>query len=153
MTSYTLNTEVARSIVAPYTYSDMTGLQLRLATNPRGFYREIYEACESDSRRIPEWSHVVWESDVPSGTSITIRARTADNREALSVAEWIGIAVQEPDRSPASILEKLEAAGVTSGYLLEIEVVLQAERRSTREVISPRLRSLEVGYRCMDSVG
>ena len=153
LTSYTLNTEVARSIVQPYTYSDMTGLQLRLATNPRGYYRQVYEACDGDSRRIPEWSHVVWDSDVPSGTSITIRARTADTRDALSVAEWIGIAVELPDRSPASILEKLESAGVTSGYLLEIEVVLQAERRSTREVISPRLRSLEVGYRCMDRVG
>jgi DNA-binding beta-propeller fold protein YncE len=152
LTDYSINTEVARSIVAPYTYSDMTGLQLRLATNPRGYYRRIYDACEGDTRRTPEWSHVVWESDVPAGTTITIRARTAETRGELAAAPWVGVAVQEPDRSPASLLDALTAAGLMSGYALEVEVVLQAERRSTTEVISPRLRSLEVGHRCTDLV-
>src|SRR5690606_40394693 len=35
-------------LVSPYTYSDMTGSQLRLATNPRGYYRQR----RSEERRV-----------------------------------------------------------------------------------------------------
>jgi streptogramin lyase len=147
-----LNTEVARSLVTPYTYSDMTGVQLRLATNPRGYYRRIYEACDGSEVATPVWSHVVWEADVPAGTRLTFRVRTADTREALPAADWIGVAGVPSDMSPASIQEALMAAGIMSGRFLEIEVVLHAERRSTTEIISPRLRRLEVGHYCEDII-
>jgi len=147
-----LNTEVARSLVTPYTYSDMTGVQLRLATNPRGYYRRIYEACEGAEAATPVWSHILWEADVPAGTRLTFRVRTADTREDLAAADWIGVAGVPSDMSPASILDALTAAGVMSGHFLEIEVVLHAERRSTMEIISPRLRRIEVGHYCEDII-
>ncbi|NOY93187.1 MAG: hypothetical protein GXP55_18535 [Deltaproteobacteria bacterium] len=150
-----VNTGVATygSGLLRYTYSDMTGLQLRLATNPRGYYRHIYEGCPAGSPTPTDWGEVRWDADTPPGTTVLFRVKTADTRAALDAADWTLVATSPPDASPASIGAALTAAGITPGRLLMLEIVLRAERTSATEVITPVVRSSEVTHSCPPDFG
>ena len=142
----TVETPVATSMVGNYTYSDMTGLQLRLATNPRGFYRHVFEAC-ADGGEL-SWGDVVFDADIPDGTSVSFRVKTAETRDGLAAAEWIAVGAAPPGTSPMSIADALMAAGVTPLRFLMLEVALRAERSSTTTVITPRVSSVNVTHTC-----
>ncbi len=125
----------------PYTYSDMTGFQLRNATNPLGEYRRVFE-CESGGA--PEWQNIEWDADIPVGTSISVEARSADDLASLSLQPWTQIAEDPPDVSPASIDAAFLAAGVTQATFIEVKFQL---RSSVRDA-SPRLRSFTIESTC-----
>ena len=132
-----------------YTYSDMTGLQLRLATNPRGYYRHPFEGCPDDGSTVAtEWGDLRWDADVPASTSLRFRVRTGATRAELAAAAWLIVANVPPDAPPVAIDAALRAAGVTSGRWLEVEVQLESTRMSTTEVVTPRLRSIFVSHDC-----
>ena len=78
----TVTTGVATNIRGSYTYSDMTGLQLRLATNPRGYYRHLVEGCGEDGDIRTVWGELRFDAELPTGTSITFRVKSADTRGA-----------------------------------------------------------------------
>ncbi|MBX3250579.1 MAG: hypothetical protein KF901_25605 [Myxococcales bacterium] len=141
-----VTTGVATSTVGSYTYSDMTGLQLRLATNPRGYYRHLLEACEAPVT--PDWDELRFEVETPAGTSVSFRVKTAESREALDALEWIAVGSVPPSGSPLSISDALMRAGVTPARYLWVEVILQAERSSSTEVITPRVLGFDVSYSC-----
>jgi len=70
----------------PYTYSDMTGYQLRNITAPSGRYARTFELCDdADS----EWSGIGLDVDLPPGTSVSVRVRTGATVEELEAAAWI----------------------------------------------------------------
>jgi hypothetical protein len=144
----TVTTGVATNIRGSYTYSDMTGLQLRLATNPRGYYRHLVEGCGEDGDIRTVWGELRFDAELPTGTSITFRVKSADTRAELDALDWTPLAVTPPATSPLAIDAALAAAGLTPGRLLWVEVVLQAERSSSREVITPRLRSFDLTFTC-----
>ena len=131
-----------------YTYSDMTGLQLRLATNPRGHYSHVFEGCDPAVAMRTDWGELRWDGDVPPGTTLRLRVRTAASVAELDAATWVTVADVPPDASPASIAAKLTAAGVTSLRYLEVRAELSSSRTSTREVITPRVRSFGVTRMC-----
>ena len=147
----TVQTGVAPSLVGSYTYSDMTGLQLRLATNPRGYYRHVFEAC--DEGVTPAWGDLVFEAETPAGTDVTFRVRTADTRAGLESADWVSVAVVPPDSSPVSIGAALMGAGVEPQRFLMLEIGLRAERSSSTEVITPRVRRVDVQHTCEPIIG
>ena len=65
-----------------YTYSDMTGMQLRTVTVREGHWIQAYDsgyAC-------PTWHSVEWLADVPAGTSVTVTAAAADTEAGLTTA-------------------------------------------------------------------
>jgi len=150
---YTVERGVASSIVNPYTYSDMTGLQLRLATNPRGYYRAIFEGCPETLPGDTEWGDLAWEAETPAGTSVVWRARTAATRDALDSADWVTLATVPPDSSPVNIGAAFMDAGVEIGRWLMIEAQLTAERTSTTEVITPRVLAIDVQHVCPPDFG
>jgi hypothetical protein len=145
---YSVDLEVARSIVTPYTYSDMTGLQLRLATNPRGYYRHVFEGCDDASSTGTDWGDLRFNAETPAGTDVTFRVKTADTREALDAADFILIATVPPDLSPISIRDAFLAMGITPGRFLMVEIGLRAERSSSTEVITPRVLGVDVTHTC-----
>ncbi len=150
LTEATVDSDVARSIVDPYTYSDMTGLQLRLATNPRGFYRHVLELCEGETAA---WGVLRWMAETPAGTRVVFRVVTADTRAELDTlagteSNWISVAAVPGDDPPAAIGTALDAAGVGSKAFLMVEVVLIADRSSSTEVITPRVESFDVTQSC-----
>lgn len=64
----------------PYSYSDLTGFQLRNFTAPSGYWRNIFDCgfdgCSFDGAR--------WSASVPAGTTATIRFRTSPDRSTWS---------------------------------------------------------------------
>ena len=131
-----------------YTYSDMTGLQLRLATNPHGYYQHVFEGCDPATTMRTDWGDLRWDGDVPPGTTLRFRVRTAATTAELAMATWVTVADVPPDASPASVAAALTAAGVMSARYLEVRVELTSMRMSTREVVTPRVRSFSVTRMC-----
>ncbi|MGB0678586.1 MAG: hypothetical protein ACPGUV_02870 [Polyangiales bacterium] len=142
------NVQEFSGLDGPYTYSDMTGQQLRLATNDWGYFRYVFDGCNTGLTR---WTQMVWDADVPSGTSLEIFARVADDRQALSQLGfndgWIRLAVMPPDSSPADVESALSQANL-SGNVLEIEVQMRQTVNDPNQAVSPVLRFLDVGHRC-----
>ena len=56
----------------PYTYSDMTGFQLRNAAAPTGRFRHTFQGCNTQTR----WNRVSGTADYEGGTAIVVNART-----------------------------------------------------------------------------
>ncbi len=149
-----VNPDVATSLTLPYTYSDMTGLQLLLATGARttvvpiGNYRRTFRGCKDDQGEETEWRQLEWDADVPEGTSISFRFRVADSDAELASAEWLPLASVPPDAAPASIRDALRAMQADHAPYLEIDAALQSRRGGDPSTVSPRLNSLSVSYAC-----
>lgn len=126
-----------------YTYSDMTGYQLVNATQELATYSVVFTGCD-DATEETEWANLTWVADTPAGTSVVFNARTADELPALAAATPVLIASQPPDESPVHIGDALDAAGVTPGRYLEIEVRLQSTVRDAASI----LRQFAVQHSC-----
>jgi hypothetical protein len=78
----------------PYTYSDFTGFGLRNFTNPHGFYSWIdLGTCPVGQTK---YLRVEWDAEVPTGTTVTMQARSSDDPDTLDNAAWTDL---YPDRS------------------------------------------------------
>ena len=140
-----VRSEVAPVFASPYIYSDMTGSQLRLATRSHAYYRHVFQGCPWQDTT---WEYLEFDAFLPRGAQITIRARTADSREALEAMPWVTVATAPPTESPGDLLTAFEEAMVTSGYYLEIELQLATERTSEEHSITPEVFSITAHHRC-----
>jgi streptogramin lyase len=140
---------VAPDIVSPYTYSDMTGAQLRFATNEGGFYRRIFEGCPDDGKFEPtQWNELRFDVETPGDTSVVFSIRGADSRAGLETAAWTTVATVPPDASPVAIADLLEDAGLQGSQFVEVEAELNAVRDENNNVFAPKLKALEMTYNC-----
>jgi hypothetical protein len=138
-------TRVAPVFSSPYTYSDMTGSQLRLATRPRAYYRHVFSGCE--------WEDTIWvaldfDAWIPTGTQVSFRARTAETRTDLDAASWMHMATVPSDETPVSLETAFAEAGVAPGHFIELEVQMATDRVSNAYSISPEVFEVTVSYRC-----
>ncbi|MSP62264.1 MAG: hypothetical protein EXR72_18425 [Myxococcales bacterium] len=72
-----------------YTYSDMTGIQLRTITTRDGTWVQNFDS----GYQKPVWDHIEWASKVPVGTSVQVRARASDDQAGFSnggATQWCG---------------------------------------------------------------
>ncbi|MEM9193991.1 MAG: MopE-related protein [Myxococcota bacterium] len=138
---------VSDYITAPYTYSDMTGQQLRLATNPRGYYREVFEGCPN-SNQATFWKRLNWMADVPPGTRVIFRGRTAESIDALAAAMWVVLAEIPGATPPADVEAAFMAAGIDSERFLEIEVILESTANSNTMIVAPTVNAFGVAREC-----
>ncbi|HEY9205334.1 MAG TPA: hypothetical protein VIO58_05385, partial [Candidatus Methanoperedens sp.] len=67
----------------PYTYSDATGLGLRMSILT-GTWTVIYDSGTAGI----EWGRISWNGSVPAGASINVTLRTADTIEGLQLATY-----------------------------------------------------------------
>lgn len=148
LNDYTVQSGIVPQIVRPYTYSDMTGAQLRFVTDERGFYRRIFEGCLDDRYLKTIWQELRWDADIPEGASISFRARGGYTRAELEMAAWVEIATAPPATSPFDLYTALEAEGLHQVDFLEIEAGLKAVRDVDNNVSSPRLLALDVTMQC-----
>ncbi len=123
----------------------MTGVQLRLATNPRGHYRHVFEGCD-DATTL--WGDIRFEATTPPGTFVSFRVKTAETRDGLEAAEWISVGTTPPDTSPLAIRPALDEAGVMPMRFLMLEVSLRTEVMSDSEVITPEVHFIDVTHVC-----
>ena len=115
----------------PYTYSDFTGYSL-LTQFPRGYYRDVVEACAGAS-----WLRARVDASLPDSSELHLRVRAADTAEALAEAEWVG----PWSAFPADLTS---APGpVPAGQLLEFEITIIADG-----LVYPTVSDLQLAYDC-----
>jgi hypothetical protein len=136
---------VARFLQSPYAYSDMTGMQLRLAAGRRGQYTQIVQcgAPAGGAIETPRWVSLAWDADEPPDTIVQWRFRTADTATALARAPWIE--VPHGRTPPVALDASIRARDITPGLLLEVGVELGAWGSATE---LPRVRRFEVVHVC-----
>ena len=120
----------------PYTYSDMTGYQLRNAGAPSGFWRHTFLGCMGAAST--RWLELAYMLQAPPGTNVTIRIRSANDKTALQVAPWVEVGKVPSDTSPIKI-------PTTSGSLLQVEFGMKSSVRD----VTPILSGASAGYSCV----
>lgn len=123
----------------PYTYSDMTGFQLRNAGAPFGLYRRTFLGCGADTR----WLTLNWQALVPQGAQVVVRYRIAASVADLAAAPWTQLASLPPD------MPALPLAITGKGAVLQVEFAMRAADAK----ITPVLSSVDAGYRCDIVIG
>lgn len=136
--------QVVTGLVETYTYSDMTGVQAALATGGSGRYVQRFTGCEGPTA----WVELAWVADVPKGTNVAFRARTADSAAAIETATWVSVAAVPGSTSPASVAGALASAKIPSGRLIDVEITMTI----TASAASPKVKSMTVGYVCPEPV-
>ncbi|MBN1815708.1 MAG: hypothetical protein JW828_00010 [Sedimentisphaerales bacterium] len=90
-----------------YGYSDMTGIIARSATTQVGSWRVFHNTYETDTL----WGVIGWNADVPAGTSLTVRARSSNDRRNWSLWE--------------EVLNRSPMRRTPPGRYLEVEAIFQ----------------------------
>jgi len=121
----------------PYVYSDMVGYNLRNFASIEGWYRQTFEVCEG---ALPStiWEKIYWEADVPTGTRMIIRARTAEDTTTLESAAWQTIVTVPTDTSPNEI------PTLPKGHFIQLEVRMYSNEWN----ITPTVGLIHFDYRC-----
>lgn len=146
--------------VGPYTYSDMSGEQRRLAANEPGSYRQVFEGCREDGNPT-EWKDLEWDIDAPDGTFVIFLARTGDTLAELANADWFEVAGAPARQSPLPITPFIAGAGQSPGRYVEVEVRLfttkvgeeSKDRCMSVPAMTPRVKSFGVSYLCEPELG
>jgi streptogramin lyase len=108
----------------PYSYSDMTGFQLRNFTAPRGVWRQIFECRPEPLTAECKFDEVIWSATVLPDTAVTVRARTST--DTLAWSEWTTPAGASP----------LNTGTLPRGRYLEVEVQLSTNQNDLTPVVS-----------------
>jgi len=119
-----------------YTYSDMTGYQLRNASRA-GIYRQVFGGCGAKTT----WKELYWNVSAPPGTQATIRYRGAATVAELANAAWYGATGISP--SPLVFPPDVKAS------YIEVEVVMQ----TATTTVTPMLSGLSATFTCNEVAG
>ena len=124
----------AQTGVGPYSYSDMTGFQLRNFTAPQGQWSQVFrcsdDAVTTDADGNCVFDFVSWESLVPSGSNLMVRVRVGDDTDGDDVVEW-GPWSEEFEVSPSSL-----GAEAYQGEFVEVEITLFASPSGDSPVVT-----------------
>ena len=118
-----------------YTYSDMTGMQLKTITLRAGRWTVKIDGNHPDVI----WDRVDWSGLFPPGTQADVRVRTAPTALALSGAAWSGRTTESPLVIPP--------VNLRTGFTPQNQW-LQLEIRLTRDdpQMTPALQRVEVHF-------
>ncbi|MCS6914983.1 MAG: hypothetical protein RMK29_20290 [Myxococcales bacterium] len=129
-----------RSVVTgrnSYTYSDMTGAQLRIAGSPTGIYRQLARSeCGSRTTR---WQTLSWQVDTPEGTEVRIRLRGASTLVGLDAAPFTDVT-----RLPGGAAPPYAINLPPGTAFLQVELHLKSDSIER----TPAIRSLHLRYLC-----
>jgi hypothetical protein len=146
---FTVWTDVVPVLVSPYTYSDMTGQQLRNVQALRGSYNFSIDSCAPDMEEHVEYGELRFDATTPEGALIEFFARSAETREALEPLPFVRVGETPTMASPLDLGAALEAAGMAEAQFLEIQVRMRAHGNRPE---SPVLRNVEIVYVCPDGL-
>ena len=146
--------------VGPYTYSDMTGEQRRLAANEPGSYRQVFEGCKSTTKPTM-WRNLSWDVDVPDGTYLVFRARSASTRAELETMAWVELTAVPGRDSPLEIADFFSSASQTLGRFVEVEVRLVTTQIGSESkdgcsavpAVTPRVKGFGLDFLCAPDLG
>lgn len=134
-------------LVGPYTYSDMTGTQLRFATEQVGIWRHTFQGCHPNQHVFNRWRTLRFEAETPGESKMQWRVRAANSQAALQQAEWIDLGMVPPLSSPVELEPILGENDLYEALFFQVEVRLQPNVMD--EVLYvPRLLSFDVIQEC-----
>ena len=143
--AYTVTNDVAALEGFAYAYSDMTGVQTRLASDEPGWYRHVFDGCEEGTT---DWRNMEWDVETPAGTFTLFNSRSAATLEELEDAEWSPLVTCANGNDCMNLEE--------TGRFLEIEARLTdvvdagSDTRgcTDEDSVSARIKQIEVRYFC-----
>lgn len=135
-------------LITPYTYSDMTGSQLRFATDQLGYWRQIFEECPRTQFVSTTWQKLYWDIETPERSTVNLRVRAGFDRAELAAAEWIDVASIPSATSPFDLLPLLQSRGLQRAAFLEVEAQLSVLREPDKQNLPPKIKSLVVTKSC-----
>jgi streptogramin lyase len=118
---------------SPYTYSDMTGYQLRTITLKHGTWTIDFDSGYDDA----QWDTIEWSGSMGADDEIRVRARTAATQGALVSATWSPHHDADPAVAPPWTADISQE--VPRGRWLQVEVTL-----TTDDEVSPAFTGLKV---------
>jgi hypothetical protein len=130
------------NFVTPYTYSDMTGSQLRF------YWRQVFEQCPRDKFVITTWQKLYWDIETPERSSVSLRVRGANDRATLAQAPWIEVATIPNATSPFDLEPLLTAQRLQNADFIEVEAQLSLLREPDQVNQPPRIKALNVTKHC-----
>ncbi len=147
---YTLTNNVATLRGFAYAYSDMTGVQTRLASDEPGWYRHVFEGCANEA--LTDWRKLEWDIDTPAGTYALFMVRSADSVGDLADAPWKP-AVSCASGDDCKTVEE-------TGQFLEVEVRLTAsvtdeaggQGCASEPGLSARIKRFAAKYACTGGI-
>ncbi|MBI4510889.1 MAG: hypothetical protein HY698_14750 [Deltaproteobacteria bacterium] len=122
--------------LAPYTYSDFTGIGLRTITRPRGDYTTVLEGCTDGEKA--HWTSIKYDATAPAMTTLELWVRAGDDLATLAAQPLIG-----PFLIPPANLQAAPGP-VADSKFLQVTFRLTSLDRET----SPIVRSYEVKWTC-----
>ncbi len=143
LSAYTLKANAIPLKGPAYAYSDMTGVQTRLASGEPGWYREVFDSCPGKSA---EYKLLKWDVEAPAGTWVMFNLRVADDQAALAKAAWYTVACISPPGGQGQA--KIDGF---KGKLIEVEArfIATGDLNKPDTVKSARIKSFAVDYRCV----
>ncbi|MDQ3032901.1 MAG: hypothetical protein M3Y87_10825 [Myxococcota bacterium] len=124
--------------LTPYTYSDFIGFGLNVFAEPRGRYRFVVEGCDPGEFGAQRWLGARVNAEIPPMTEVTMWVRTADTRDALAAATFIG-----PFAVPTSDFS-MPPGPIADGQFIEVELRLRTDDRR----VAPRVLSVDLAGEC-----
>ncbi len=117
----------------PYTYSDMTGYQLRTITLKHGTWTLDFDSGYEDA----QWDTIEWSGTMGQDDDIRVRARTAATQGDLFGASWSPYHDADPAVAPPWRADI--STEVPVGRWLQVQVILE-----TDDEVSPAFTGLKV---------
>ncbi len=127
-----------------YAYSDMTGVQTRLASGEPGWYRETHAPCPVKSTT--EFKFLTWDVEAPKGTWVMFNMRSADSAAALKKAPWYTVACLNPPGGQGRV-----KVDTFKGSHAEIEArfIATGDLNKPATIKSAKIKSFGLLYRCL----
>lgn len=143
-TDYKLTKDVVTLNGVAYAYSDMTGVQTRLASGEPGWYRENFSPCPVKSTT--EFRFLTWDVEAPAGTWVMFNMRSADTAAGLKTSPWYTVACINPPGGKGRI-----KVNTFKGSHAEVEVrfIANGDLNKPASVKSAKINSFGLLYRCL----
>jgi hypothetical protein len=77
---------------SPYTYSDASGLGLRISNTQTGTWNVIYDSTSAGT----SWDKVSWADSIPTDANIEVKVRTADTEAGLQLVTYDPVSKDVP---------------------------------------------------------
>jgi hypothetical protein len=145
----------APNLAYPYTYSDMTGVQYRLATGRLGAYNRTFEACADQPGTTATWQGLLWDVATPPGTHLRWYVRAYSDPATKPEFREVGYVYTgtPPDSTAgASLMSPQDLTALlgaeANGRYLDVRVNLVVHDTDA-SVLTPTIKSFEATHSCV----
>jgi hypothetical protein len=125
-----------------YAYSDMTGVQTRLASKEPAWYRETFAPCQGGQLA---WKGLNWDVEAPPGTWAMFNLRSGHTLDELKKSPWYTVAcISSPGGIGGTSIDFFQ------GKMIELEVrfIATGNMYQPESITSARIKSYEILHQC-----